>query len=237
MLRLHVLLALAGLLALSAPATAQAKKPEPKSGKRPATSVEGKWKSLFDGRSLGKWKRTDFSGGGDIRVEKRVQGEAAALVVESGSALSGFNWAGASLPKTNYEITLEAIKLEGNDFFCGLTFPVGESSASLILGGWGGSVVGVSNVDNRDASENDTTQWISFEKNHWYKIKIRVTVAKIEAWLDDKQVVNQEITGRKISLRIGEISRSTPLGLASYQTKAAFRSIKMRSLDTKTARN
>lgn len=217
------------------PSLAQTKKP--KSVKqRPAPAPESKARSLFDGKSLGKWKRTEFSGGGEVRVDKAAEGGDSVIVVESGSALSGFNWTGEALPKTNYELTLEAIKLEGNDFFCGATFPVGESAASLILGGWGGSVVGVSNIDDRDASENDTTQWTSFEKKRWYKVKIRVTPAKIEAWLDDKRIVNQDIAGKKISLRIGEISRSLPLGFATYQTKAAFRSIKLLSLESKAKR-
>src|SRR4051794_28940929 len=32
------------------------------------TDTEG-WKNLFDGKSLGGWKRTGFSGGGEVHVE------------------------------------------------------------------------------------------------------------------------------------------------------------------------
>ncbi|GDX40394.1 hypothetical protein LBMAG21_06860 [Armatimonadota bacterium] len=197
------------------------------------TTTGVKWKNLFDGKSLVGWKRTDFSGGGEVRVEKKFHGDVAAIVVQGGSALSGFNWTGNALPKTSYEISLEAIKLDGNDFFCGLTFPVADSSASLILGGWGGSTVGISCIDSRDASENDTTQSISFEKNRWYKVKVRVTPVKIEVWVDTKQIVNQGIADRKVSLRVGEIFRSLPLGVATYQTTAGFRSLKVRSIGAK----
>lgn len=231
------------LLALHTPTTLpmlaplQATKPETKqhsgSAKVPGTTAGGKWKNLFDGKSLVGWKRTDFSGGGEVRVEKKFHGDVAAVVVQSGSALSGFNWTGNTLPKTSYEVSLEAIKLDGNDFFCGLTFPVADSSASLILGGWGGSTVGISSIDSRDASENDTTQYISFEKNRWYKVKVRVTPVKIEVWVDTKQIVNQDIVDRKVSLRVGEIFRSLPLGVATYQTTAAFRSVKVRSIGAK----
>jgi hypothetical protein len=204
-------------------------KPEPK----PDAFKPGKWKNLFDGKSLEGWKQTNFSGAGEVHVEKKFREGSAAIVVESGVALSGFNWTGDTPPKTGYEVALEALKIEGSDFMCGLTFPVGDSHASLILGGWGGGTVGISSIDDLDASRNETTKYMSFAKDRWYKIRLRVTPAKIEAWLDDKQIVNQEITGKKISLRRGEIDKSVPLGFSTYQTSAAFRAIKLRRLPEK----
>jgi hypothetical protein len=187
------------------------------------------WTSLFDGKSLGGWKQTDFGGGGDVRVEKSFRGGAPAIVVEMGASLSGFNWTG-DVPRTNYEIAMEAMKIDGNDFLCGLTFPVADSYASLILGGWGGGVVGISSIDFRDASENDTTQYLGFAKNRWYHVRMRVTPAKLEAWLDDKKIVDQVLAGHKIGLRAGDISRSKPLGISTYQTAAAYRDIRIRRL-------
>jgi hypothetical protein len=193
-------------------------------------TAEGRWESLFDGQSLKGWKRTDFGGGGEVRVEKSFRGGPPAIVVGMGDALSGFNWTG-DVPKTNYEIALEAMRIDGGDFMCGLTFPVGDSHASLILGGWGGAVVGISSIDNQDASENETTKYMTFPKDRWYKIRMRVTPAKLEAWLDEKKIVDQDITKRKITLRHGEISKSIPLGISTYQTTAAYRDIKLRRLD------
>lgn len=198
------------------------------SGEQSASS-EG-WTSLFDGQSLAGWKQTDFGGGGDVHVEKTFRGGPPAIVVDMGASLSGFNWT-KDVPRTNYEIAVESMKIDGNDFLCGLTFPVADSYASLIIGGWGGGVVGVSSIDYRDASENDTTQYLGFVKNKWYRIRMRVTPAKLEAWLDDKKIIDQVITGHKISLRAGDISRSIPLGLSTYQTSAAYRTIKLRRLD------
>ena len=60
---------------------------------------------------------------------------------------------------------------------------------------------------------------------------VRVTEKKIEAWLDEKKIVNLETAGRQISLRFGDIEQSKPLGIATYQTTAALREIKMRRLD------
>ncbi|NUR53691.1 MAG: DUF1080 domain-containing protein, partial [Acidobacteria bacterium] len=131
--------------------------------------------------------------------------------------------------KTNYELALQAMRVEGNDFFAGVTFPVADSFCSLILGGWGGTVVGLSSINGRDASENDTTQSIAFERRRWYDVRIRVTPAKIEAWLDGRQIIDQDITGKQVSTRV-EVDASQPLGIAAWRTKAAVRDIRVRPL-------
>ncbi len=185
-------------------------------------------RSLFDGRTLGMWKRTEYSGGGDVSVDPTFGGAGPAIVVEPGATLSGVHWTG-DVPKGDYEVSLEFMKIEGSDFACGLTFPVAGSHATLVLGGWGGGVVGVSCIDGHDASENETTTYLSFTAGRWYGVRLRVTASRIGAWLDGKQIVDANIAGRAISLRHGEISRSTPLGLATYQTSAAFRAIRLRT--------
>ena len=187
------------------------------------------WLSLFDGETLGGWKKTEFAAGGEVKVEKDFRKGGPAIVLGAGERLSGFNWT-KEIPKTNYELSLEAMKTDGRDFFCGLTFPVGDSFATLIVGGWGGGVVGISNIDNSDASENATTKYLTFDKDKWYKIRLKVTKARIEAWIDDKPVVDADIIGKKISLRPGDISQSVPLGIATYRTDAAYRAIKIRNL-------
>lgn len=195
-----------------------------------AAKASMEWKSLFDGKSLSGWERTDFAGGGAVQVEGSFRGGPAAVTVKMGDALSGFNWTGGELPKTNYEISLDVMKIEGSDFVCGLTFPVADSFASLILGGWGGTVVGISSIDGRDASENETTKFIPFPKDKWFHVVMRVTPTRLTAWLDEKKVIDQDIAGRTISMRPGEIYRSKPMGISTYQTSAAFRDIKIRRL-------
>lgn len=190
---------------------------------RPPAGEEG-WQSLFDGKSLGEWKSTEFGGEGRVSVSNGQ------INLEAGVTLTGITWKGAELPKTGYEISLEAKKTDGNDFFCGLTFPVGNSSCSLILGGWGGGIVGLSSIDGMDASENETTQVMNFPKDHWYRVRLRVTKTKIEAWLDDQNIVDVVTAGRRISIR-PEVELSQPLGIASWMTGAAVRSIKLRKLD------
>lgn len=182
------------------------------------------WQPLFDGKTLTNWQPTQFGGEGRVTVENGQF-----LMTIGGGDLTGITWTGAQLPKTDYELALQAMRVDGSDFFAGITFPVGDSFCSLILGGWGGTVVGLSSINGMDASENDTSQSIAFETGRWYDVRIRVTPQKIEAWLDGKQIVDQDIKGRKIHTRI-EVEPSQPLGIAAWRTKSALRDIRLRKL-------
>lgn len=181
-------------------------------------------RALFDGRTLKGWKVVEFGGDGEVQVKD------GRILLQRGATLTGITFAGGDLPNTNYEISLEAMRVGGIDFFCGLTFPVKNSHCSFIVGGWAGAVVGLSSIDDKDASENETTRYIDFKTGQWYRIRVRVTEAKIACWIDDKQIVDQKITGRKISTR-NEVDLSKPLGIASWQTDAAIRNIRLRRLE------
>ena len=181
------------------------------------------WRSLFDGSSLTGWRVTDFGNAGRVELQQGL------MVFRMGAPFVGLNYTN-EIPRVNYEVTLEAMRIEGDDFFCGLTFPVGDSYASLIVGGWGGSLVGISSIDNNDASENETTQNMSFQTGHWYRIRVRVSEQKLEAWVDQKKVADVVRAGRQFSLRPGDIELSKPFGLASWATSAAFRDLKLRAV-------
>jgi hypothetical protein len=192
---------------------------------KPSTPPAGEgWRTLFDGQSLAGWRITDFQEGGGVQVRDGL------LVFTRGEPFVGVNYTN-EMPKVNYEVTLEAMSVTGGDFFCGLTFPVQDSFCSFIVGGWGGSVVGLSSLDGADASENETTQFITFETGRWYHLRLRVTERKIEAWIEQKKVVDVMTAGRKISLRFGDIEMSKPFGIASYSTTAAFRGIRIREVN------
>jgi len=181
--------------------------------------------SLFDGKTLGQWKITDFGGQGKVYTKD------GSLFLEMGNDLTGVTWTGPVV-RMDYEITLQAMRVTGSDFFCGLTFPVDANCCSLILGGWGGSVCGISSLDNYDASENETYQIIGFEDGRWYHVRVRVTPCKIEAWLDKEKIIDVETTGRIIDTRM-EVDLSRPLGVATWQTTGAIRSIRLRRLAPK----
>jgi multidrug efflux pump subunit AcrA (membrane-fusion protein) len=213
--------------AKAADAAAQAAKDAAVKAAAVAKQAEGKDKnvtSLFDGKTLEGWKKTDFAGAGEVKVEKGQ------LVLEMGQSLTGITWKDAArLPKDNYEITLQAMKLKGDDFYCGLTFPGNDSHASFILGGWGGTLVGMSSIDGLDASENETTIYRKFDRDKWYKVRLRVADGKVQGWVDDEQVIDVELKDKKISTRI-EVDASRPLGLATYQVSAAYKDIQLKRL-------
>lgn len=213
--------------ARAAAAAAQAAKDAAVKAEAVAKEAEGKDKNvtpLFDGKTLEGWKKTDFAGAGEVKVENGQ------LLLEMGDTLTGITWKDAAkLPKDNYEITLSAMKRKGDDFFCGLTFPVRDSHASLILGGWGGTLVGMSSIDGLDASENETTIYRKFERDKWYKVRLRVAGGKVEGWVDDEQVIDVELKDKKISTRI-EVDASRPLGLSTYQVSAAYKDIQLKRL-------
>ena len=182
----------------------------------------GEWQSMFDGKSLQGWRETPFSGRGKVRVEDGT------IILGTG-AMTGITWAG-SFPRSNYEVRLEAARMDGHDFFAGITFPVKETYCSWINGGWGGLVVGLSSLDGRDASENETMIQRNFTQGRWYVLRLRVTDERIQAWIDEEQIIDIALEGREISLRAGEIDRSVPFGVASYSTVGALRKIEYRVL-------
>ena len=133
------------------------------------------------------------------------------------------------LSKENYEISLEAKRVMGIDFFCGLTFPVNDDFCTFIVGGWAGAVVGLSSIDGFDASENETTTMMGFNKDEWYKLKLRVTSEKIETWINEEKIVDISYDGRQIGIR-PEIELSCPFGIATWKTAGAVRNIYLRML-------
>ncbi len=202
-------------------AATAAKAPPPSPAAHKTT--ESKWTPLFDGKTLGNWKSTPFGGEGEVHIED------GAIVLPMGSSMTGVTWQGEPPARINYEIELEAMRAVGNDFFCGLTFPVNNDPCSLIIGGWGGTVVGLSSLDGNDAANNETTAYRSFEADRWYKVRLRVQPDRIQAWIDDEQVVNTQITGRKISIR-AEVYLSKPLGIATWNTEGHIKNIRWRKL-------
>jgi hypothetical protein len=181
---------------------------------------------LFDGKTLDGWKAADFYGAGEVSVQD------GAILMKRGTKMTGFTTTLKDLPTTNYELSYEARRIDGNDFFAAATFPVGNSFITLVNGGWGGSVTGLSSLDGSDASENDTSRFFKYENGKWYRFRVWVTDKTIRAWVDDTAVVRVNIEARHVSTRI-ETRRNQPLGFATYESTGSIRAIEIRPLSAK----
>ncbi len=180
---------------------------------------------LFDGKSLDGWKKTDFYAAEkvDVRVED------GRIILPVGNPLSGVTTTRTDLPKTNYELTYEAMRLEGTDFFAAATFPVGDSFLTLVNGGWGGHITGLSSLNGADASENETARGFTYKNETWYRFRIRVTDQAIRCAIDDKPMIAVDIEGRLLGTRI-EVRANQPLGFATWESAGALRNVEIRAL-------
>jgi hypothetical protein len=198
--------------------------PKSKSTTKPTTKPVAEWRPLFDGHTLANWKIAEFGAHGEPYVKD------GAIILPVGDPMTGVTWAGAPLPTLDYEVAYECQRIDGSDFFGTLTFPVRGSFASLVVGGWGGGVCGISSLDGDDAARNSTTTYKNFENKRWYKIRLRVTHNRFEAWLEDEQIVNVD-TGDKIISTRSEVDLSKPFGFSSFQSTAALKNIRIRNVD------
>lgn len=199
-------------LALAAGAAPSCRKEAPPVIKEPA------WQPLAD-----SWQHVM---GGEL-----THPEPGILRLQWGEALSAIRWT-ATPPAPPFEIELQARRLDGSDFFCGLTFPARTSGECLtwVVGGWGGGMIGISSIDDRDASDNETTSHRAFEMERWYSLRLRRAGERIEAWIDGEAVTDVDTTGRKLSLRPGPIEVCAPFGLATWQSSGEFKGLRWRPL-------
>lgn len=209
--------------AAAATATAAAKAAEAKAAEPPrGEQANADGKLLFDGKSLDGWKivdQFDFADHGGVEAKDGL------LVLSKGDPATGIVRTDQP-PTIDYELQLEARRTDGRDFFCGLTFPIRDSFATLIVGGWGGSVIGVSNIDGASAAENSTSTFREFEANRWYKIRLRVTAAEISMWLDDKRLIQHPLGEHKFNVW-WEMEPMRPLGIATWHTSAELRNVRL----------
>ena len=219
-------IAIAGLLALCG-----CEKPQPAAentspeavAEKPAAEPDG-WIAM-ETIAPGHWQPINGA------AELEWNGGTGVLHIDFGTDLNGVRWTGP-LPAAPYEIELEARRMGGNDFFCGLTFPVRSENecVTFVVGGWGGDIVGISSIDGLDASENSTASMREFENERWYHIRLRVEDERLQAWIDNEPVVDADLLDRRLSLREGPIEDCAPLGLATWVTSAEMRGMRWRKL-------
>ena len=187
--------------------------------------VPAGWEPLFDGKTLSGWEIVRYGGEGEPYVRNGV----IVLPMAVSGLMTGICWVGDPLPTNNYIIYYEARRREGHDIFAALSFPYGDTFASLIFGGWGGIVNGLSSINGYDASENETTRHFILADNEWYQVQLRVTTDTIRAIVGAEQVIDMVTTGKDIHLRPG--LSNTGLTLWSYLTTGEIRNLRIKKLD------
>ncbi|MDD2459953.1 MAG: DUF1080 domain-containing protein [Kiritimatiellia bacterium] len=183
------------------------------------TSGAAKPVQLFNGRDLTGWKTADLFEGGTVDVLPDGTVECG-----FGNPMTGIAYTNTP-PRMNYELSLQAVRVQGSDFFVALTLPIETNYCTLIIGGWGGGLCGISSVDYLDASENQWSENITLENERWYTLRVRVTPGVLQVFLDEKlYTARVEGPPSRFSLRSGsDIDKTGPLGLATYRTKARWR--------------
>ena len=181
---------------------------------------EDDWVSMFDGKTLTGWKpltKTKYEEGGPVTVTNNV------ISMATGFPYSAVQWTNGFL-KTNYRLELRAKRTEGNDIFCGILFPVGTNFCSMVLGGWGNCVVGLSCVDYFLAAENETAIGMAFKNDKWYNVKLQVTDMRVQTWVDGEELINLELMGHHISPYPG-LEMFAPLGIFTFESGTAIKDI------------
>ena len=88
----------------------------------------------------------------------------------------------------------------------------------------GGGVVGISNIDGLSAVENETTDYLEFKPNQWYKFALQVTKETLQVTIDDKKIVDVDHEGHKYAVW-WEQEQMAPLGFATWHTASEIRKI------------
>ena len=179
------------------------------------------WQRLFDGEHLAPWTSVSFGGEGSVSIQD------GRMVLEPGGPLTGVI-TDPHLPLA-YELRLSAVRLMGNDFFCGLTFPVRGKHLTLVLGGWGGAVCGLSSLDGQDAARNPTRTLRHFPNGIPVTVLLRVTEDRVTVDLNGEPFLATDLAGHELSLR-AEMDPCVPLGFASFATRSALLSCEWRPL-------
>ena len=103
-----------------------------------------------------------------------------------------------------------------------------NSYITLVNGGWGGNVTGLSSLNGMDASENETTSSYKYEDKTWYRFRVRVTGDVIRCWVGDKEIVAVNHREKHVGTRV-ETRSNEPLGFATWKTGGALRKIEVRA--------
>jgi hypothetical protein len=190
----------------------------------PEAPKAGDWQSLFDGKTLRGWELVEQFG-------SKASVREGALILEGTPSWNAISWTD-DVPSEEYEIEYEAMRIEGREDFGTLAFPIsGATQCMLQIGAWGGQVVGLSAFDRADCRSNTTARRMPFENNRWYRIRLRVSRERVQAWIGPDKLVDVPRAGHEFAPPSDRLRAIKPFGFCSRATIAALRNIRLRRLD------
>ena len=92
--------------------------------------------------------------------------------------------------------------------------------------------MGLHLVDGRGREDNVTTREKSFGAERWHRVRIRVTQAKIEAWVSKEKVIDLETKGHSFGV-LREWRPLDPFGIGAWGGARMLRNIVLRRIDGK----
>jgi len=185
----------------------------------------GGWRSLFDGKTLRGWRKSTrgkFARPGAVLVED------GAIVVGGGRPWTAVVCT-QKLPTLDYELELEARRVNGLEDFCDMLFPVGTGYGRLMAGGDGGGRLAVSVKTPVAEGEGTVRTWRRFHSDRWYRLRLRVSRARFEVFVDDQRLLDAPTASTGVELRDG-YEDLVPLGIFTWNTRSHVRNIRFRRL-------
>ncbi|NQT86975.1 DUF1080 domain-containing protein, partial [bacterium] len=186
----------------------------------------GVWASLFNGRSLHGWRVVSGAG---FAGRRRVRVEPGRIVLQLPPERAGLAWTG-EFPSCDYELSLEVMREDGAEL-CELLFPVGSERCGWNIGGWGGAQTGLSMVDGVGGDRNDTNGKMACRDRQWYRLRLRVTAAKVEGWRDGEKCIDLSRAGRTFT-QPSWLPIPEPFALTTWRTTLAIRNIRVQRLES-----
>jgi formylglycine-generating enzyme required for sulfatase activity len=176
--------------------------------------------ALFDGKSLRGWKVVG-------QGKSPAVAEGGQVLIRAEQGLCGMAWQGA-MPKSNYEITLEATRIAGPYDFCDIVFPIGNQHACWSFGaGPKGNHVTLNLVNGGAFPQDEAARTMDIQNGRWYKIRIRVTEDRVEGWTDDVKKLDLPRAQTKFSIDDFQTGLK-PFGISTWHTQGAVRNLRLR---------